>query len=107
VLAVTAASSDTQTEDGDIALRGLERLENTIVAALRDTEQATRLAAVIAKTGLDMGDAHVAAVADASAGQILTLDAAKWQGHAEDLDEPLQYVLVADPPDLADGRAPE
>ena len=28
VLAITAASSDAGTEDGDIALRGLERLEN-------------------------------------------------------------------------------
>jgi hypothetical protein len=32
VLAVAAASGDTRTEDGDIALRGLERLENSLVA---------------------------------------------------------------------------
>jgi hypothetical protein len=32
VLAITAASSDAGTEDGDVALRGLERLENVIVA---------------------------------------------------------------------------
>lgn len=32
VLAITAASTDAGTEDGDIALRGLQRLENVIVA---------------------------------------------------------------------------
>jgi hypothetical protein len=36
-----------------------------MTAALRDAEQAVRLAAVIARTGLDPWDAHVAAVADA------------------------------------------
>lgn len=96
-VAVTAASIDTRTEDGDVALWGLERLENIIFAVLRDSEQATRLAAVVAKTGLDMGDAHVAAVADASACPILTLDPAKWRQHAGDLDEPLHIIEIADP----------
>lgn len=44
----------------DIALRGLERLENSLVAPLQNTEQATRLAAIAAKTELAAGDAHVA-----------------------------------------------
>lgn len=51
VLAITAASLDTRTEDGDVALLGLERLENTIIAPLRDAEQAASLAVVIVKTG--------------------------------------------------------
>jgi len=41
-------------------------------------------------------------VADASVCPILTLDAAKWREHAQDLDEPLHFVEIADP----DGPAP-
>ena len=97
VLAITAASLDTRTEDGDVALLGLERLENTIIAPLRDAEQAAILAAVIAKTGLEMCDAHVAAVADASVCPILTMDAPKWREHARDLGEPLHIIEIAHP----------
>jgi predicted nucleic acid-binding protein len=96
-LAVTAASLDTRSEDAEAILHGLERLENAMVAPLRDTEQATRLATVIARTGLDPWDAHVAAVADASVCAILTLEAGKWREHAADLDEPLYFVEIADP----------
>jgi predicted nucleic acid-binding protein len=56
-LAMAAASLDARTSDADDALRGLERLDNVEVAALRDAEQAARLAAVIARTGLDAWDA--------------------------------------------------
>jgi len=97
VLAITAASLDSRTEDGDVALRGLERLENTLVAPLRDADQAARLAAVIAKTGLETCDAHVAAVADASVCPILTLDATKWRQHTTALDEPLHIIEIIDP----------
>lgn len=96
VLAVTAASLDTRSEDAEAILHGLERLENAMAAAVRDAEQAVRLADVIARTGLDPWDAHVAAVADASVCPILTLDTAKWQEHAGDLDEPLHFVEIAD-----------
>jgi predicted nucleic acid-binding protein len=99
VLAITAASSDAGTEDGDVALRGLERLENVIVAPLKDAEQATRLAAVMAKTGLDTGDAHVAAVADASVCPILTADALKWREPATVLDDPLHIIEIDEPPE--------
>jgi len=67
VLALTGASLDVRTEDADDLLEGLERLGNAEVAPLRDAEQAARLAAVIARTGVDPGDAHVAAVADTAA----------------------------------------
>ena len=97
VLAITAASLDARTEDGDVALMGLERLENTMIAPLRDADQAARLAAVIAKTGLETCDAHVAAVADASVCPILTLDAQKWREHATALDEPLHIIEITDP----------
>lgn len=98
-LAITAASLDMRSQDAQDLLLGLERLESAMVAPLRDTEQATRLAAVIARTGLDPWDAHVAAVADASVCPIITLDAAKWREHALDLDEPLYFVEIADPDD--------
>lgn len=97
VLAVTAAALDTRSEDAEAILHGLERLENVVAAPVRDVEQAVRLAAVIARTQLDSYDAHVAAVADAAVCPILTLNAAKWQNHARDLDEPLHAVEITDP----------
>jgi len=97
VLALTGASLDVRTEDADDLLEGLERLGNAEVAPLRDAEQAARLAAVIARTGLDPWDAHVAAVADAAICPILTLDAGKWRQHSADLDDPLHIIEIADP----------
>jgi predicted nucleic acid-binding protein len=83
--------------DAEALLHGLERMENVTVAPVRDVDQAVRLAAVISTTGLDPCDAHVAAVADASVCAILTLDGAKWQEHAKDLDEPLRSVRASQP----------
>lgn len=103
VLVMTAAFLDIHTEESEDLLMGLEALENVMVAPLRDAEQATRLAAVIIRTGLDQWDAHVAAVADASVCPILTLDAAKWRDHAGDLDESLHAVEIADPEDEGPG----
>jgi predicted nucleic acid-binding protein len=93
-LAATGASGDMP---GDEASELLEGLEGALVAPLRDAEQAIRLATVIARTGLDPWDAHVAAIADASVCPILTLDAAKWREHAGDLDDPLHFIEVDDP----------
>jgi predicted nucleic acid-binding protein len=101
VPALTGASLDVRTEDAEDLLEGLERLENAEVAPLRDAEQAVRLAAVMARTGLDPWDAHVAAVADAAVCPILTLDAPKWRQHSGDLDEPLHIIEVADPDEPA------
>jgi predicted nucleic acid-binding protein len=96
VLAMTAASLDMRSDDAEALLHGLERLDNVMVAALRDAEQAARLAAVITRTGLDPWDAHVAAVADAAVCPILTLEAEKWRRHSADLDEPLHIIEIAD-----------
>lgn len=96
-MAMAAASLDARSSDADDALRGLERLDNVEVAPLGDAEQAARLATVIARTGLDAWDAHVAAVADAAVCPILTLDAAKWRMHSGDLDESLHFFEIADP----------
>jgi predicted nucleic acid-binding protein len=100
-LAIVAASLDLRSDDTEAILHGLERLGTVMIAPLRDAEQAVRLAAVIARTGLDPWDAHVAAVADAAVCPILTLDAAMWREHAADLDEPLHVIEIADP-----GEAP-
>ena len=104
-LAVTGGSLDMHGDEAAELLEGLERLENALVAPLRDAEQAIRLAAVIARTDLDPWDAHVAAVADASVCPILTLDAAKWRQHAGDLDDPLHFIEITDP-DEGPGDAP-
>jgi predicted nucleic acid-binding protein len=96
-LAMTGASLDMRTEGAEALLVGLEELGNAVTAPLRDAEQAVRLADVIARTGLDQWDAHVAAVADASVCPILTLDAAKWWKASADLDQPLYVIEVADP----------
>ena len=60
----TPAEADSRKEQADRAY-----------ARSRTFPEATRLAAVIARTGLDPWDAHVAAVADASVWAILTLEA--------------------------------
>lgn len=96
-LAVTGASLDMPGDEAAELLEGLEQLESALVAPLRDAEQAIRLAAVIARTKLDHWDAHVAAVADASVCPILTLDAAKWREHEDDLDDRLYIIEVGDP----------
>jgi len=54
-LAVTGALHDISGRDAEAMLRGLEMLDNTMTAALRDAEQAAHLAAVISRTGLSPG----------------------------------------------------
>jgi predicted nucleic acid-binding protein len=82
-LAVTAASIDMRNEEAADLLGGLELFENIEIAPLQGVDQAIALAAVMARTGLEPWDAHVAAIADASVCPILTLDAAKWRQHSE------------------------
>jgi hypothetical protein len=67
VLAITAASLDVRNEEADKLLEELELLGNAEIAPVQGAEQAEQLAAVIARTGLDPWDAHVAAIADAAA----------------------------------------
>jgi hypothetical protein len=55
------------------------------------------LASIVARTGLDPWDAHVAAIADVAICPILTLNPAKWQEPAVNLDEPLHIIEIADP----------
>jgi predicted nucleic acid-binding protein len=95
-LAVTAALIDMRNEEAADLLGGLELFENIEIAPLQGVEQALALAAVMARTELEPGDAHVAAIADASVCPILTLDAAKWRQHSEDLDDRLYIIEIAD-----------
>lgn len=96
-LAIAGASLDARSEEADDLLGGLELLENVTIAPLRGTEQAARLADIIAKTGLDPWDAHAAAIADVAIYPILTLDASKWRQPSADLDEPLHIIEISDP----------
>jgi predicted nucleic acid-binding protein len=96
-LAVVGAWLDTRAEEASELLAGLELLDNATVAPLNGTDQATRLAYVVARTGLDPWDAHTAAIADAAICPILTLNAETWQEHVADLDERLHIVQIADP----------
>ena len=98
-LAIAGASLNARTEEADDLPGGLELLDNVTIAPLRGTEQAARLADIIAKTGLDPWDAHAAAIADVAIYPILTLDAAKWRQPSADLDEPLHINPYADNPD--------
>ncbi|MDH2424267.1 hypothetical protein [Sphaerisporangium sp. TRM90804] len=60
--------------------------------------QAVALAGVVAGTGLDPWDAHVAAVADVAVCPILTVEPAEWRRPSEMLDAPLHIIEIADPP---------
>ena len=98
-LAIAGASLDARNDESDDLLAGVELLEATAGAPLSGAEQATRLAGIIARTGLDTWDAHAAAIADAAICPILTLDASKWRQPSADLDEPLHIIEIADPGD--------
>jgi predicted nucleic acid-binding protein len=96
-LAIAGGLLDVRSEEADELLGGLELLDNVTIAPLRGTEQAARLADIIAKTGLDPWDAHAAAIADVAVYPILTLDAVKWRQPSADLDEPLHIIEISDP----------
>ena len=98
-LAIAGASLDAHSEEADDLLAGLELLDSVTVAPLSGAEQAARLAGVVARTGLDPWDAHVAAIADVAICPILTLNAAKWRQPSADLDEPLHIIEISDPGD--------
>ncbi len=96
-LAIAGASLAVRGEEADDLLGGLELLDNLTIAPLRGTEQAARLADIIARTGLDPWDAHAAAIADVGIYPVLTLDAAKWRRPSAALDDPVHIVEISDP----------
>ena len=103
-LTIAGASLDARSEEADDLLGGLDLLDNVTIAPLRGTEQAARLADIIARTGLDPWDAHAAAIADVAIYAILTLDAAKWRQPSADLDDPLHIVEISDPDEQEPGE---
>jgi predicted nucleic acid-binding protein len=96
-LALVGASLDARSEEADDLLAGLDLLDAVTIAPLAGPEQAAALAAVISRTGLDPWNAHVAAVADASVCPILTLDRTTWEGPSRAMDDPLHFMVIADP----------
>lgn len=96
-LAMTGASLDVRSAEADDLLGGLDLFDHVAIAPLQGSGQATALAAVMSRTGLDPWDAHVAAIADASVLPILTLDRTKWEEPSRALDEPLHIREIADP----------
>ncbi|GAA4088334.1 hypothetical protein [Nonomuraea soli] len=96
-LAITGASLDVRTEEGDDLLASLDLLPQVLVAPLKGAEQATALASMIARTSLSPWDAHVAAIADVAVCPILTLDAIRWANASEALEEPLHTLEIRDP----------
>lgn len=80
-------------------LTGLAAFERATVAPLDGVHQAAKLADMMAVTGLDVYDAHVAAIADVAVCPILTLRGDKWQGPARALAQPLHVIEISDPPE--------
>jgi hypothetical protein len=98
-LAITATLIHAGTEQAADAMHGLAAMEYVTVAPLRDAEQAESLALVAVTTGLDVCEAHTAAIADISVCPILTFGAGRWQEASRLLDNRLHTIEIADPDD--------
>ncbi|SDH56067.1 hypothetical protein SAMN05421505_11824 [Sinosporangium album] len=98
-VAIAAASRDYGSKDSADLLLGITTMDQITVAGLREAEHGVVLASALNQTGLDWGDAHVAALADTSVCPILTLDGSQWTQAARAFDEPLHIIEIADPPD--------
>ncbi|GIH62888.1 hypothetical protein [Microbispora siamensis] len=85
------------TPDAQALLAGLVAFEHAIVAPLDGIAQSAKVVDMMSITGLDIYDAHAAAIADVSVCPILTLDSDKWQQPSHALDNPLHVIEIADP----------
>jgi hypothetical protein len=85
--------------DAQALLSGLAAFGGTIVAPLDGIAQAAKLIDMMSTTGLDVYDAHAAAIADVSICPILTLHAHKWRERSSALDNPLHVIEISDPDD--------
>ncbi|MEU8201437.1 hypothetical protein [Streptosporangium sp. NPDC049046] len=97
VLAMTGASLDSASKDAADLLLGIATMQQITVAGPREPEHGIAVASVINRTGLDWGDAHVAALADSSVCPILTLNKSHWREAARAFDDPLHIIEIADP----------
>ncbi|SEU47042.1 PIN domain-containing protein [Nonomuraea wenchangensis] len=97
-LAMTGASLDARTAEADDLLGGLDLFDRVEIAPLAGADQALALATIMARTGLEAPDAHVAAIADAAVLPILTLDRAKWEEASRAVEEPFHIREIDDSP---------
>ncbi|MFC0862390.1 hypothetical protein ACFHYQ_08780 [Sphaerimonospora cavernae] len=97
-LAATGALLDGRgSPDAQALLAGLAAFEHAIVAPLDGITQSAKLTDTMAVTGLDVYDAHAAAIADVSICPILTLHAEKWRQPSRALDNPPHIIEITDP----------
>ncbi|MEV7808665.1 hypothetical protein AB0O28_37505 [Microbispora sp. NPDC088329] len=97
-LAATGALLDGRgLSEAQALLAGLAAFEHAIVAPLDGIAQSAKLVDTMAVTGLDVHDAHAAAIADVAVCPILTLQGGKWQRPSRCLDSPLHVIEIADP----------
>ncbi|WP_188191003.1 hypothetical protein [Nonomuraea sp. SYSU D8015] len=98
VLAIAGASLDCDgAKDATDLLLGIATMEQITVAGAREPEHGTVLASVLDRRELGWGDAHVAAIADASVCPVLTLSRSHWEKAAQAFDEPLHIIQIANP----------
>jgi hypothetical protein len=98
-LAMTAASLDVRSEEADDLLAGLDLFDEVEIAPLSGAQQTLNLAAMMARTGLDVHDARVAAIADVAILPIFTLNRATWEKASTTLDQPLRIREIDDSPE--------
>ncbi|WP_433351791.1 hypothetical protein ACQP25_02265 [Microtetraspora malaysiensis] len=103
VLAITSTLMEARDEEAADAMHGLATMEHVTVAPLKGAEQAEDLALMVVTAGLDVTEAHTAAIADASLCPILTFDADRWQGPSRLLEAGLFTIEIADPDELGEG----
>lgn len=99
VVAVASAARDSGSKDATDLLLGIATMDQITVAGLREPEHGITLAAVLNRTDLDWGDAHVAALADTSVCPILTLDGSHWAPTIRAFEEPLHVIEISEPPE--------
>ncbi|MFC4116997.1 hypothetical protein [Nonomuraea zeae] len=99
VVAVAAAARDSGSKEAADLLLGIATMAQITVAGLREPEHGITLASVLSRTGLDWGDAHVAALADTSVCPILTLEGSHWSAAVRAFEEPLHVIEISDPPE--------
>jgi hypothetical protein len=98
VLAVAGALlANRGVTDAEATLAGLSAFGNVAIAPLDGVDQAADLVDMIAATGLDPWNAHVAAIANVSVCPILTMNAADWQEPSAALEHPLHSIEIAEP----------
>lgn len=98
-LTLAGALEDVATPTAKNLFDGLVLMGSVQVAPLNTVDHAAILAEAVSVTGLDVWDAHTAAVANRSVCPILTVDVAKWRPAVGAFEHPLHVVEIEDLPD--------